>query len=130
MDTPIEQNHRLCEAGRRSPRWRKKKKSCSPPKDPPVDKGSYQRLVGKLIYLAHTRPDIAYAASMLARFNSNSGVAHWNAVKHLLCYLKGTINLRLEYGLIQPLVTSCLLLILMLHMVITKTMESLQVGCW
>ena len=31
----------------------------------PVDKGSYQRLVGKLIYPSHTRPDIAFAVSLV-----------------------------------------------------------------
>ncbi|KAI0518741.1 hypothetical protein KFK09_006177 [Dendrobium nobile] len=34
--------------------------------DPDVDKGAYQRLVGKLIYLSHTRPDIAFAVSMIS----------------------------------------------------------------
>ena len=31
-----------------------------------VDRGSYQRLVGKLIYLSHTRPDIAFAVSIVS----------------------------------------------------------------
>ena len=89
MDTPIEQNHRLCEAGRRSPKWRKKK-SCTPPKDPPVDKGSYQRLVGKLIYLAHTRPDIAYAVSVVSQFMHCPKTSHLQAAHRILHYLKGT----------------------------------------
>ena len=44
-----------------------------------------------------TRPDIAYAAGVLARFNSNPGPAHWNAAKHVLRYLKGTIDYKLTY---------------------------------
>ena len=32
----------------------------------PVDKGRYQRLVGILMYLAHTRPDLAYALSIVS----------------------------------------------------------------
>ena len=50
--TPIEQNHRLSEA------LGEKK----------VDRKMYQWLVGKLIYLAHTRPDIAYSVSVISQF--------------------------------------------------------------
>jgi len=32
----------------------------------PIDKGRYQRLVGRLMYLAHTRPDLAYALSIVS----------------------------------------------------------------
>ena len=37
-------------------------------KEPVVDKRMYQRLVGRLIYLAHTRPDIAYSVSVISQF--------------------------------------------------------------
>jgi hypothetical protein len=58
----------------------------------------YISVVGSLMYLAlTTRPDIAYAARVLARFNSNPGLTHWQAVKHVLHYLKGTVNHRLVY---------------------------------
>ena len=33
-----------------------------------TDRGRYQRLVGKLIYLSHTRPDIAYAIGVISQF--------------------------------------------------------------
>ncbi|KAK5770797.1 hypothetical protein PVK06_046951 [Gossypium arboreum] len=36
-----------------------------------VDKGQYQRLVGKLIYLSHTRPDIAFAVSLFYSYSRN-----------------------------------------------------------
>ena len=59
----------------------------------------YINAVGSLMYLATmTRPDIAYATSVLARFNSNPGIAHWKAVKHVFRYLKGTVDMKLEYG--------------------------------
>jgi len=59
----------------------------------------YIQAVGSLMYLAiATRPDIAYAVGVLARFSSNPGPAHWNAVKHLLRYLKGTIDCKLTLG--------------------------------
>jgi len=45
----------------------------------------YISIVGSLMYLAlTTRPDIAYAARVLARFNSNPGLPHWQAAKHVL----------------------------------------------
>jgi len=50
------------------------------------------------MYLAlTTRPDIAYTARVLARFNSNPGLAHWQAVKHVLHYLRGTSDHKLTY---------------------------------
>jgi hypothetical protein len=59
----------------------------------------YISVVGSLMYLAlTTRPDIAYAAGVLARFNSNPGLPHWQAAKHVLRYLKGTVNYKLVYS--------------------------------
>ena len=53
-----------------------------------VDKGRYQRLVGRLMYLAHTRPDLAYALSIVIQFMHNPGEQHMNAVMSILRYLK------------------------------------------
>ena len=58
--------------------------------DSMVDKGSYQRLVGKLIYLAHTQPDIAYAVGVVRQFMHNPKEVHLRAVYRILHYLKGT----------------------------------------
>ena len=58
----------------------------------------YPALVGALMYLAvATRPDIAHAVGVLARFSSDPGPAHWTALKHLCCYLQGTKSLKLCY---------------------------------
>ena len=54
----------------------------------PVDKGRYQRLVGRLKYLAHTRPDLSYALSIVSQFMHNPGEQHMNAVMCILKYLK------------------------------------------
>lgn len=53
-------------------------------------RGRYQRLVGKLIYLAHTRPDIGFAVSMVSRFMSNPSGDHMEAVMKILRYLKSS----------------------------------------
>src|SRR3954471_17462760 len=59
----------------------------------------YLSSVGALMYLATTtRTDIAYTVGVLARFNHNPGVQHWTAVKHLLSYLKGTVDYSLILG--------------------------------
>ena len=64
-----------------------------------MQKIPYLIAVGCLMYLATTtRPDIAYAVGVLGRFNHNPGPRHWLAVKHLLRYLKGTIDHKLIYG--------------------------------
>lgn len=58
----------------------------------------YRELVGCLTYLANTtRPDLAFAANVLSRFNTNPGRAHWRAAKHTLRYLIGTLNFGITY---------------------------------
>jgi hypothetical protein len=59
----------------------------------------YQRAVGSLMYAAtSTRPDIAFAVATLSQFMRNPGRAHWEAAKHVMCYLKGTASLGLTLG--------------------------------
>ncbi|CAL9020404.1 unnamed protein product [Prunus brigantina] len=57
-----------------------------------VDKGRYQRLVGRLIYLAHTRLDIAYYVSIVSQFMHSSSVDHMAAVMRILAYLKSALG--------------------------------------
>ena len=64
VDTLIVQNHRLGEYSDQAP----------------TDKARYQRLVGKLIYLSHTRLDIAYAVSVVSQFMHNPSKDHMGVV--------------------------------------------------
>ncbi|KAI5337174.1 hypothetical protein L3X38_016443 [Prunus dulcis] len=54
------------------------------------DVGYYQRLVGKLIYLTITRPDIAYAVSLVSQHMHAPRTTHLQAVKRILRHLKGS----------------------------------------
>ncbi|BBG92897.1 hypothetical protein Prudu_000758, partial [Prunus dulcis] len=54
----------------------------------PNNKERYQRLVGRLIYLSLTRPDIAYAVSVASQFMHSPSDDHMAAVMRILSYLK------------------------------------------
>ena len=76
MDTPIELNYKLSEAS----------------DDTPMDRGRYQRLVSKLIYLLHTRLDMAYVMSVISQFMYNSRDVHFQVAYIVLQYLKSTLR--------------------------------------
>jgi hypothetical protein len=66
---------------------------------PPEHVKLYQSMVGSLMYLAtHTRPDIAYAVSMMARFLTNPSPQHIAAARRVFQYLQGTVFLCVVYG--------------------------------
>ena len=71
---PIEQHPRLAHA------------------DDPLlaDAVAYHRLVGQLIYLAVTRPDLAYSVHVLSQFMQEPRIEHWDAALRVVRYLKGT----------------------------------------
>ena len=69
--TPIEQNHNLSSESGET-----------------VDKEQYQKLVGRLIYLSHTRPDISFAISMVSQFMHDPKSHHMDAVMQIIRYLK------------------------------------------
>jgi Reverse transcriptase (RNA-dependent DNA polymerase) len=59
----------------------------------------YRSLVGSLMYIAiGTRPDISFAVQQLTQFLDCFGIAHWNAAKRVVRYLKGTRDIRLSLG--------------------------------
>ena len=51
----------------------------------------YLSAIGALLYLANcTRPDIAFAINLLARFSASPTRRHWNGIKHIFRYLQGS----------------------------------------
>ncbi|CAM8934687.1 unnamed protein product [Rhodiola kirilowii] len=59
------------------------------------DSHLYKQMVGCLMYLAATRPDIMYVLSLVCRFMENPSDSHMQAVKRIFRYVKGTM----EYGI-------------------------------
>lgn len=74
MHFPMEQQHRLAQST--SP-------DCNDPE-------RYRRLIGRLIYLTITRPEISYAVHTLSQFMQVPKQDHWNSAMRLLHYLKGS----------------------------------------
>ena len=84
-------------------------RNLDPKKDPfrPLEDGEkilgpevpYLNAIGALLYLAQcTRPDITFSVNLLARFSSAPTRRHWNGIKHLFRYLRGTKDLGLYYS--------------------------------
>ena len=64
-----------------------------------VDTKLYRSLVGSLLYIGkQTRPDILNVVNKLSRIFEKPKTKFWQAAKHVLGYLKGTINLRLTFA--------------------------------
>ncbi|XP_071705379.1 uncharacterized mitochondrial protein AtMg00810-like [Rutidosis leptorrhynchoides] len=62
-----------------------------PDTDSSHDSTAFRRIVGQLQYLAMTRPNISYATNKLSQYMHSPSEEHWNSIKRLLRYLKGTI---------------------------------------
>nr|GFA87814.1 uncharacterized mitochondrial protein AtMg00810-like [Tanacetum cinerariifolium] len=63
----------------------------------PVDYTDCRSMIGSLMYVTSTRPDIMFATCMCARYQANPNEHHVTAVKMIFRYLKGIINLGLWY---------------------------------
>ncbi|KAK4385908.1 Retrovirus-related Pol polyprotein from transposon RE1 [Sesamum angolense] len=63
----------------------------------------YRRLIGRLLYLGFTRPDIAHATQQLSQYLQHPCKEHWDAATHVLRYLKGTMTKDLFFPVAGPL---------------------------
>ncbi|KAF7810522.1 putative mitochondrial protein [Senna tora] len=85
--TPMEVNAKLCSAEGKNLE----------------DVTMYRQLVGRLIYLTLTRPDITYAVGVVSRFMQSPKKPHLEAIRRILRYVKGT----LDYGIFYRKGPSC-----------------------
>ena len=64
-----------------------------------MSKIPYREAIGSLMWAAvATRPDIAFAVSLLSQFLENPGEIHWKAVERIMRYLNGMKNYKLTLG--------------------------------
>ena len=64
---------------------------------PMVDITLYRKLVGNLLYLTHTRPDLSYAVIYVERHMQQPHEIHWKAIKIILQYVQGTNKFEVHY---------------------------------
>jgi hypothetical protein len=62
-----------------------------------VDSTFYKQVVGSLMYLTATRPDMMFAVSLISRYMANPTELHLQAAKRILRYLKGTTDYGVFY---------------------------------
>ncbi|CAA0805773.1 cysteine-rich RLK (RECEPTOR-like protein kinase) 8 [Striga hermonthica] len=65
-----------------------------------VDEGLYRSLIGCLMYLTATRPDITFVVSLLSRFMNCASKIHFVAAKRVLRYVKGTTDYDIKYSVL------------------------------
>ncbi|GJT48941.1 hypothetical protein Tco_0975098 [Tanacetum coccineum] len=63
----------------------------------PVDQTRFRGMVGSLMYLTASRPDLVFAVCMCARYQAKPTKKHLGAIKRIFQYLKGTINMSIWY---------------------------------
>nr|GFC28455.1 hypothetical protein [Tanacetum cinerariifolium] len=65
---------------------------------PPVDATKYRSMIGALMYLTSSRPDIVHATCLCARYQAKPTKKHLKEVKRIFRYLRGTVNMGLWYS--------------------------------
>ncbi|KAI3825270.1 hypothetical protein L1987_06751 [Smallanthus sonchifolius] len=70
--------------------------------EPISDPTTYRSLAGALQYLTFTRPDISYAVQQICMHMHDPMTGHFNALKRILRYIKGTIRMGLHMGPTSP----------------------------
>ena len=68
-----------------------------------MDNLLYRKLVGSLLYLTHSRPDLDYAVGVVARYMQDPHEIHWNADKRIFHYVQGTKHFGVHYAIGSPL---------------------------
>jgi hypothetical protein len=63
-----------------------------------VDQKEYWSMIGSLLFLTATRPDIQFSMCLCTRFQASPRTLHWQAVKRIFRYLRYTLDFGLWYS--------------------------------
>jgi hypothetical protein len=63
-----------------------------------VDPSLYRSMIGSLLYLTASRPDIAFSVGVCARFQANPKESHLTVVKHIITYVNDTLSYGIWYS--------------------------------
>ncbi|WJX29433.1 hypothetical protein P8452_18074 [Trifolium repens] len=63
-----------------------------------VDQSLYRSMIGSLLYLTASRPDITYVVGVCARYQADPKVSHLTQVKRILKYVNGTSDYGIMYS--------------------------------
>jgi hypothetical protein len=64
----------------------------------PVDQSLYRSMIGCLLYLTASRPDISFSVGVCARLQANPKESHLTAIKRILRYVNGTVNFGISFS--------------------------------
>ncbi|RVX01687.1 Retrovirus-related Pol polyprotein from transposon RE1 [Vitis vinifera] len=78
-----------------------KEKFCKEDGAEKVDEGLYRSMIGCLMYLTATRPDIMHAVSLLSRYMHCASEIHFQAAKRVIRYVKGTVDYGIKFSQVQ-----------------------------
>ena len=63
----------------------------------------YRQLVGILLYITHSRPDLEFVVGGVARYMQKPHEIHWKSAKRILHYVQGTKHFGVHYVASSPL---------------------------
>ena len=63
-----------------------------------VDSSLYRSMIGSLLYLTASRPDISYSVGVCARYQANPKESHMTALKRIIKYVKTTVDFGVWYN--------------------------------
>nr|GEX42403.1 hypothetical protein [Tanacetum cinerariifolium] len=88
-----------------------------------VDVHLYRSMIGSLMYLTASRPDIMFAICACARFQVTPKTSHLHVVKRIFRYLKGQPKLGLWYPRYSPFDLEAFQIVIMLELVLTRNLQ-------